>query len=247
MASSAAEHLKNFFFTCDKKERERGDDLGIFVYGISWAYFGAILVILQDPQLENAMKTYIYFDILCVLFIMLHLWRSKNKKIDLPTRSMWIRALPTIAVLMSVLYIASLIIRAMFSAQLYSTPEFIFEYFRIIPTEELAFRGLGIEIFLLLDERSGSKERTMKGASLKDLINEHKVFYIGAIASSILFGSLHYRAYPHQTIPLIYLTLLGFCLAFLRFKYGLFACLMLHAVNNLYASAVLAIILFHVI
>lgn len=241
MTINVGQALKSFFFTCDKNERERGDDLGIFIYGISWAYFGAALVLLQDPALEGAMKTYIYFDILCVMFIILHLWRSSNKKIDLPTRAMWVKVLPTVAVLMSALYITSLIIRAIFSGQMFYTPAFIFEYFRIIPTEELAFRGLGIEVFLLLDAKTSRKE-VSANSSLKELLNEHKIFYIGAIASSVLFGSLHYRAYPHQTIPLVYLTLLGFSLAFLRFKYGLFSCLMLHAINNLYASATLGVI-----
>lgn len=117
--------------------------------------------------------------------------------------------------------------------QFFNIPLDIFEFFRIVPIEEISFRGLGIEIILLLEKEEFDYDGDDAGA----LIYKNRYFIIGGISNSIMFGLLHFRAYPDEIYPIIYLILLALVASFLRFKYGLFASMMLHGINNILASA----------
>jgi membrane protease YdiL (CAAX protease family) len=245
---SLKQSATNFLFSYDPDERDRGDDLGIVLYGFFIFYFGAIMVLTQDTNVENAMYFYLPFDLCCILFFVLHRRNSPSKQVRLPTKMMWIKSLPIILIMLLLLYIISYSFYLAFPAQMYAgnvadVQYLLFGYLRIVPIEEVAFRGLGIEIFLLFEPRDKAfMKKGKKTAS--ELINENKYFIAGMIASSILFGTLHFRAYPGQVAPLIYLIILGFMLAFLRFKYGLFASMFLHALNNAFASGMIVAMLF---
>jgi len=243
----------NFFFSYNPDERDRGDDLGIIAYSLFWMYFVTILVLTQDLAVALAQQFYIWFDLLCIIFLVLHLWKKKSRHVpgktdfSLPTKIMWIKVIPLVCILLLVLYISSVFIFAMFpqmsttnastSTTSLDFQYLLYGYLRIVPTEELAFRGLGIELFLLLEPVQ--LVTTSFHNSAIEQIKQNKYFITGAISSSFLFGLLHFRAYPDVIGPLIYLIILGFMLAFLRFKYGLFAAMMLHALNNLFASGLL--------
>lgn len=223
--------VKEFLFTYSKPARERGDDTGIILYGLAWAYIGTMFVFTQNLYLEMAMSKYIYFDVLCVLFIILFLWRSSNKKIDLVHSDDIPSLLTTVVFSLIILIIVSLFLD---SATGLLSDESIFQFARVIPTEELLFRGLALELFLLMDNRSPS-QFTTENKSIASLLARNKFFIVGGICSSILFGALHNDAYEGNIIPIVYLTILGLFCAFNRYKHGLIAAILLHALNNLAA------------
>lgn len=235
MLSQIKHTLKSFLFTYSTKSRERGDDTGIFLYGVFWVYVGTMLVFTQDASLEAMMKFYAFFDIPCLVFIILHLWRSSNKHIDIIRLPEVTSMIPWVVACMIALFgIGEIIDSVMGVAS--SSENIAFYYLRIIETEELVYRGLALEVFILLDKRKINEELTPEMSTLK-LLFLNKFFIIGSICSSILFGIAHNNAYSGNIAPMIYLMFLGLLACFLRYKWGIVASIILHAINNYAATS----------
>jgi len=232
-----------YFFDYDKREREIGDDLGIYFYAFMWFFFGVTSMFAQNAQLEYLQDFYINFEIFCVGFLVIYFWRTKNKKIDFPNASdekKWIFLKVffgfCFALVMTVLL--GVVFSTFIPGQLLSDELLYlgFEFFRLIPIEEILFRGLGIELFMLLEERL-TRDINPDPITIKDCLRKNIYFLVGGIINSVLFGFLHFRAYPSKLYPLIYLVILGLFASWLRFKFGLGAAIGLHAANNAIALA----------
>jgi len=229
-----------FAFDADPKQREVGDDAGVFYYALAWFYVGIVLVFFSDPAFDQVQNKYLFFDVVAILFMVLYLWRTPNKKLNLPNLPMLLQMVAVTSFCIFIMVILGYFLQ-MILGQAFSLKFGVFEFFRIIPVEEMAFRGLGMELFLLLGGRV-SKKSEVKWISLSDSqlikskISENKFFIIGGISNSIMFGLLHFRAYPDQIYPLIYLIILGLIASYLRFKFGMISSMMLHGFNNVIAS-----------
>jgi membrane protease YdiL (CAAX protease family) len=229
--------LKSFFLIYSPVTRERGDDTGVLLYGAFWVYIQSTLLFTNDASLRDQMFFYLYFDLMCVIFMVMHLWRSSNKHIDIVRPSNIVDLVPwVIAGMLGLIilgYVLDLTIGNVIGAALQEN--MLFHFLRLIETEELVYRGLAIEVFLLLD-RTRPLEQS-EDMSAWHLFGKHKFFFAGSIASSIFFGAAHYDAYAGAIAPLLYLTIMGFVAAFLRFKFGLIAPILLHVLNNYIAMS----------
>lgn len=247
------------FFTYDPRERRAGDDIGIVVFGIA-VVFGVVFRYSGISEIMNIQDDYTYLTMVCAIFLAYHFWRVSNQDIKHPD-SLYILKLAFVPlILMGMLYLTGLVLSQIIpgvigsqSGVVIPTVSFsywLYEYTQIIPIEEVAFRGLIIEVFVIagayidkVRNNFGIKEnlfraRIEKPESIADCFEANAWFFIGGIVSGVLFGVLHHLAYPGQIFPLVYLTLLGLVLAYLRFKYGLASCMLLHAWNNIIASIV---------
>lgn len=229
-------------------EREAGDDVGILWYGFTWI-LSIVLLIGGDPAIVAWMGFYLYLDFGAALFIIFYMWRSIDKVIDKPSVTLIFKLIVYPCTALGILYLIGLILKTFLPGEIIPTNAiqyWAFEYFRLVNSEEMFFRGFVIDLFVIM---GGMRERQTYKVSLKEFFaTEHdnkntKIFFmIGMVVSGILFGYLHYQAYPNAIYPLVYLSLLGIACGFLRFKYGLIAAIILHALNNIIASIFVALL-----
>lgn len=232
--------LTRFFFDFDRSEREAGDDTAIFFFAFTWFFAGITLIFFSNPDLAFLMQFYLYFDLCCLLFCVLYFWRtryrtSSSTKLLKFTLINFIMVGGFICMFLFFWQFGSMFLQSVIPGSfdpMRDATLAAFEFFRLIPAEELVFRGLGIELFLILEAKTGL-EHEDKPDTIKGCLKKNAFFIIGAVITSFLFGFLHFRTYPEQITPLIYLTVLGLMASWLRFKFGLFASIMLHGANNL--------------
>jgi len=134
----------------------------------------------------------------------------------------------------------------------------LFSLLRVPTTEELVFRGMGI--FIIVFILSGVFNSNRNGKNYER--NETIIWWMAIILTSIMFGLYHFpkfynpATFPyfylnlsghqikiHIFFPIFFLTLLGIMLGVARMRYGIFASIMLHIINNYYATAIIYFIL----
>ena len=100
---------------------------------------------------------------------------------------------------------------------------------RTILTEELVFRGLALTVFLIMFNKIFKLDM--------------KISIIASIAiSSLIFGGLHYFKFAQMELgqveivtSVIFLSVLGILCGILKVKFGLWAAMLLHIINNIIA------------
>jgi hypothetical protein len=108
---------------------------------------------------------------------------------------------------------------------------------RVIPTEELAFRGLGFFLLLYLLTEIFNPKVSKKRQVL--------IWYITIVLIGLIFGLFHLPKFmvnppPYPiSVPIIYLCVLGILFGICRYKYGLFSAIILHFANNIFADAII--------
>lgn len=248
-----------FFFSHDPREMRLGDTLGVVWFGVTLV-FGIAFRYSGNTALMDLQERYIYLSMACALFLAYYFWRISNQKgvgyPNVPTFVFKTCFIPL--VFMAILYVIGLGLRPLIAGTVIPTLDFgywLFEYTQIVPIEEIAFRGLVIEVIVIavaavrdLQNHLGMQanllgKKSPAEGSITSQVKENAGYLLGGIVSAVLFGVLHHVAYPGQIYPLVYLTMLGFALSYLRFKYGIAACMLLHALNNIIASVAPGILL----
>jgi len=238
------------FFAHDPRERRMGDDIGVVYFGIT-VVIGIIIRYSGITGLMSIQDNYTYLSLVCALFLAYHFWRISNENLKHPDAIYVLKLAFVPLILMGLLYLGGLVLSRVIPGVVIPSVSFgywVYEYTQIIPIEEIAFRGLIIEVFMIagayiekVKHNWGMKENLLQQkdkdqATIAGCFQANAWFFIGGVISGVLFGVLHHLAYPGTIFPLVYLTVLGLALSYVRFKYGLAASMLLHALNNIIAS-----------
>lgn len=163
-------------------KREKGDDLGIFIYFFLLVFFGLLYVFSDNPYIKSGLDFYNLFNYVVIIFLILYfaqkIYYSLIKKRSIKEDSEGINfiSIPSIGNIFTMLIFV--MIMWMFAVGMrwilvsYAFPSitadelnhFIFQVVHIIPTEELVFRGaffiiIYIGLAYLLRHQKDSKER----------------------------------------------------------------------------------------
>ncbi|MFX1237052.1 MAG: CPBP family intramembrane glutamic endopeptidase, partial [Promethearchaeota archaeon] len=237
-----------------------GNDLGIFFYIGGWILVGIFFTFTANQDIKDLLEFYLPYELMAILFLTLQ-FAYLHKKFDfnaLETENvlntpqtyefLQFKSLKKKKVIKAIIYIALFfgamtLINFLFNGVI--TPYFgeidfinnysigsylVLQVTRMVIIEELVFRGLIIAATVigftkLLNLTKMSKE------------NSNKIAIIMAVLfSSILFGFLHKFHYNDSTIPLITLSILGILCAILTIKFGIWAAIILHMINNVMAA-----------
>lgn len=272
-------------FGTDVEKRRRGDHLGIFAYIALWFFGVLIYAFSSSAYIFHAMVFYLFYDLMGVLFIILFLFHEKNevKKGRLEKTDRFIVFYTkgqTLAMLcfVGILYLlyTVVIVRLIYTyfhhlwfatGGILEDPISLalFQFMRIVPAEEMAFRGLGMFLCLFMLNHLFNKEAyrdiTVSKGDKKTTKYERREkwsWLLSIILIGIMFGMFHFfRFYDpdhfpfffvmigsdiykiHIIYPLLTLCILGILLGVAQYKYGLAGAMFLHFVNNLFADAIL--------
>lgn len=243
----------------DEERTHHGDDLGIFIYLSSWFFIILLSSFSTDQAILNLNSFYILFDVIALLYIIVFIGRKflhrEEKGIqDLFTFPNWLellKGLSFIFMMYAILLIYS-ISQNVFLGNGNTIVTSIFSIFRVVPTEELVFRGLGMFLISYI---------------LTGIFNEKKagrkewIAYLSVLITGIMFGIYHLPKYfmseifpytiismgeedfmIHVAYPITYLCVLGVLLGLCKMKHGLYSAILLHALNNALARISLTIL-----
>ncbi|MGQ4876696.1 MAG: CPBP family intramembrane glutamic endopeptidase [Promethearchaeia archaeon] len=225
-----------------------GNDIGIFMYFIALITIGILFSFSANPIIKHILDFYITFDLmaLCFVFIQFSFFYKKYDGQDYNSGfsykflnfneyswSDFYKGLAYIGISFVLLLLVATFISFLPGANIYhgGIENFINSYntntlfliqLRTIITEELVFRGLifsVIFIFLNLILKFG----------------ENIAVITSVIASSLFFSLIHYFRYGNNLQAIIYLFFLGVFCAILTVKFGIWAGIFLHIINNFFA------------
>jgi len=263
-------------FKTDPRKRRKGDHLGIGIY-VSFWFIIPLFLFSNDPYISNAMIFYLFYDFGGALYIILSLFNERRLiqkgEIEEPAHLFEIpsfRLITQIFVFVIIIYLAYRVVLFFISPLLYNLSinnliGDIFGYIRIVPAEEIVFRGLfvflsieGLSMFFNKEENKNiiiSKKR--KTFTKYDQVQK-RIWLFTIIFVGTLFGLYHffkfydpsnfpyffiqlgYSVYRvHILFPLVSLCILGIGLNYTQYKYGLAGSILLHFINNLFASAII--------
>ncbi len=218
-----------------------GNDLAISIYLISWLTVGLLYSFTSNPDIKNILDFYVRLDAIAIIFIVLYLFYSRRRHTDSDREWLdmdsyegidFFEALVVVFVLIGFLLLIGLIIpKNIYFGSLSGT--FIDEYnfgtylllmlTRNIVVEEFVFRGAIIFVVIVLFDKMSSVPKWLGK-------------FTAILISGLSFGLYHMFVYGKNLGPLIYLSFLGFFCAFLTLRYGLWAGILLHEINNLIAA-----------
>lgn len=249
------EHFLYKFFFPEKEIREQGDDLGVFIYITTWFFVVLAFVISQDTEIMNVNSFYLFFDVICIIYIVLYFFKKKIKGkkelFEFPNAFSFVSMFFYTIILFCIALIINNTISPLMQT-VYFEGNILRETFmliRVIPVEELVFRGMGFFIVsYLLNSVFNKKENTKR---------ERIIWYVTILLVGTMFGLYHFpkfydvETFPyfylntqgilmkiHIACPILYLSLLGFVLGVCRYKYGLVSAMFLHFINNMISDAI---------
>jgi len=270
------EIFQNFFhylFSTDEEKRNRGNHLGIFIY-ISLYLFALLPFNFSNhPYISLVMNFYIFFDILAILYIILFFYKErKTREFELKQLFKFPSALELffMALFVGICYGCFKLIYIFtlpFLANIFTEDLWIEIFFliRVVPVEEIVFRGLGLFLLIETLNITFNKERYKEVIIIKskktttkfDRINKI-IWYISIIIIGIVFGFYHffrfYNEYTfpyyeiisngelirlHISVPIMYISILGLLLGICQMKFGLTGAMGLHFINNFFANAII--------
>lgn len=235
-------------FEFNAKTRREGDDLAIYFYGFGWIFFGISFIFTQDVFFIDAMNFYVFFDVLALIFIFTYFYQKDEHKFDFPDPKPFVGSLILVLLGMVAIYFIGLFLSLLFPYGIEAQGEMfegnvlqyiLFQVFRSIPVEELAFRGLAIDLFVIpltkFSNMLQKSEVVQESEGLQKFFENSSrklIWAIAIIITSLFFGFYHIFRYDRWD-AVIYLFLLGIILGFLRYTYGIFSSILLHVANNL--------------
>jgi len=248
------------FFFPDKEIREKGDDLGIFIYITTWFFVILAFVISQDIEIISINNFYLFFDVICIIFIILYFIdkRMKDKKelFEFPDGYSFISMIFYTIILFSIALIINVTISPLIQT-IYFKGDIVKEIFvliRVVPVEEIVFRGMGFFIVIYILSKIFNTEKNPK--------REKIIWIFTIILIGIMFGLYHFpkfynaETFPYFNLniqgtitkvpiiyPILYLSMLGVVLGICRSKYGLVSAMLLHFINNIVADAIIYLML----
>jgi hypothetical protein len=262
-------------FITDEDRRKRGDHLGIFLYVALW-FFGVLLFSFStNYYIINAMIFYLFYDIVAISFIIFFFFNEKHlinkgevergvRFLTFPTIKDIIMMIIFVLIVFSLVVLINCLIEPFFLRLILHEDILvsIFEIMRIVPVEEIAFRGMGFFITIMtlsyMFNPEGNKLIMKKKNKTKYEIVEKRIWFFTIFFIGIIFGLFHFfkfyspETFPYITLniygeitrvhiiyPLFYLCSLGIVLGICRLKYGLAGAMLCHFINNIMADAVL--------
>jgi len=238
-----------------EKFRAISDGIGIIYYIFAYSFIG--LLFIFDPLYQNTNDFYSNFDFRSIFFILLFFFTIKNVRfyqVELKYYlSHFLEALIISFGLFFILYgLWESIIFNLFSViQIPKASILTYQFVTTIPLEEMIFRGLYMNLIVLLLTKVFRLNIEEKNAKTKYYL----AWIITTIFTGILFGLFHLPKYttsfyPNYLlgadalfyyvlpifVPILYLSLLGIILGYIRFKYGLAFALLIHVLNNFIAN-----------
>lgn len=251
--------LYTFFFP-DKEVREKGDDLGVFIYITTWFFVILAFVISQDTKIIGVNSFYLFFDVICIIYMILYFMtkrmQEKKELFEFPDGYSLIFMIFYTIILYCIISIINVTVSPLIQT-IYFEGDILKEIFmliRVVPVEELVFRGMGFFIVIFILSKIFNTEDNPKRETI--------IWYFTIVLIGIMFGLYHFpkfykaETFPyfllnaqgtiievHIAYPILYLSLLGFVLGLCRKKYGLVSAMLLHLINNLVANAIIYAIL----
>ena len=260
--------LKDLFLSHDEERRRQGDILGIFLTLNAVIFIIIMTPILSGDGVRAFNRFYLVFDIILIIFILLYFIEDKmsNDKITLEFpdfKGFFYTFIFVFVVFLIYVGINRIVEPFMYGSSrsidfesrmsIFSSTD-IFRLIRVVPSEEVVFRGFGMLIvcYILMntfnrDKKSENYER-----------NEQIIWYIAIFTTGILFGLAHLPkflqngSFPYFTFyiagqpvlihiffPIFLLSIFGVILGLTQYKFGLFGAILLHLANNYYADAII--------
>jgi hypothetical protein len=253
LLSGLKSKLKSFFL--NTKRRTVFDDFGIYLTMVI-SFLLLSFNILDNPQIISMTDFYESFDLRVLFFVILYfsvkiLEKRKEERervLEFPKPiDLFYMGSFSIGLLGFLVIFNSLVLVPIFIGNAGNSLTIeIFSHLRVIATEELVFRGLGIFLITypltyFLNKDNGDKK-------------EFLIWITAITIIALIFAFFHYPKYydpsnfpyflqygerVHIALPMLYLFLLGFLLGFARYKYGLTSAILIHFLNNVFANGVI--------
>jgi hypothetical protein len=256
--TSFKKKVKQFFLNTER--RTSLDDFGIYLT-IVISFILLAFNFISNPYITNMTYFYESFDIRVLLFIIIYFAGKKIKKtkkeelkvFEFPTILDFLYMIVfSICMLGVVMLLNRFLLFNLFSGGLNNFMDLLilelFTHLRVIATEELVFRGLGI--FLITYPLTYYLNKD------EDNTKEFIIWMVAIVIIGILFGLFHFPryynevTYPyfyyfgekiHIAYPIVYLIILGVAMGFARYKYGLTSAILIHFINNFFAQGIIFI------
>ncbi|MFX1453775.1 MAG: CPBP family intramembrane glutamic endopeptidase [Promethearchaeota archaeon] len=267
--------LKDIFLNHDEDRRRKGDDLGIFITLNAIIFIIIFSNLFDTDRIRSYNQFYLLFDIIFILFIFVFflekkLREEKVKFIEFPDfESSFYMLIFVFVIFLIYVGINRIIEPFMYDSSeplnftsrmtLFNTMD-IFQLVRVVPFEEIVFRGFGMFAIGYFLTDTFNKDKTSENFER----NEKAIWYFAIIVTGILFGLCHIPKYlenehfpyfifyiggqprlVHIFFPIFILSIFGLLLGLCQYKFGLTAAIILHTANNYFADAVIySLILF---
>lgn len=249
--------------------RNFSDDLGKIYYITCWLLFTLIYAFKTDAYMDS-MLFYLFFDICAIIYLFLDPITKKEMgytgflkvQKDLHTHFgsdfIW-------GIIWSIFGYFILVVcwefflEPIFPIIPYASPsnDITFQIVRTIPAEEMVFRGALVSLFYLFVTKLALKDES----DPKVFRVKYYIAWISiAIITGIIFGVYHIPSktteyYPYILtimngiyyltpfwVPIVYLSLLGILLGFIKARWGLTHAIIVHILNNFIALAMIGFI-----
>ena len=267
-------------FITDEERRRKGDHLGIFIYVALWFFGVLVFAFSTSSYIKSGMIFYLYYDVVAIFFVILFFMNERHlinigeieqgeRFFVFPNIKDSVMTVIFVLILFAIVVLISSLLEPFFLKLVIHEDIFIsfFDILRVVPVEEMAFRGMGffITIYLLtyMFNPEGNKLIMKKKNKTKFEVVDKRIWIFTIIVIGILFGMYHffkfYNPYTfpyvylniygtitktHIFYPLFYISFLGIALGICRMKYGLTGSMFMHLINNLVSSAILYAIYF---